>query len=740
MLAQPDHLPPVDTASGRSAAAWRCRTVAITGGAGFVAAELVRELVRQGSRVLALDVAPFDRLADLTGHPRLRCCFADVRDAGAMRLHLQGCDVVLHLAAVVGVQRYIADPGAVIDVNLNGTRAVADACRHHGCALLLASTSEVYGTMAVDLREDAPVQLGNLHNPRWSYALSKASAEQVVLAHARAGLRAAVVRYFNVYGPELDAPGQGRVLSQFLGQLLAGKPLHLVDGGAAVRSLCYIDDAVQATLLLVDRLAGENASGGAPVVGEIVNVGRKEPVTMAELAGHVLRLSGRAVGTVDVAGDLQFGQGFEEIPRRVPVLEKLERLTGFVAATTLECGLRNTLGHWGLLSPGAPPAAPRSVAFVAPDLVADGTLLARCAQVLVSGRLSNRGSEVEALERELAAAIGVKQIVAVSSGYAALVLALHLTRPRDVRRDVVLLPSFTFAATRNAVLAAGLRPVYVDVDPGDWTLDAEAVERELAGRSDVAAILPVTVFGVPPDLAALRRLADTHACALVLDDAHGLGTLAAGTSRDPALCDARALSLHATKMVVAGEGGALVAHNEAVLEAARELANHGIRGEGRLHATGWNFKLPELAAVTARHSLRSLAARLQRRRRFAAQLRQVLGQDAALAVQEVPIDVQSNCQNFGTVVRDRSEGVRDAYLEQLRAAGVQARSYFWPGLHPALNGSRARAVPVAASLEKRILCLPLHDGLTDDDIKTIDAAVQRLHHPEQPWPRLNALP
>ncbi|MBM4345469.1 MAG: aminotransferase class I/II-fold pyridoxal phosphate-dependent enzyme [Deltaproteobacteria bacterium] len=739
MCAQADNQQPADSAT-EAALSWRGLRVAVTGGAGFIGAALVRELVRQGAEVVAVDVAPFDRLAHLDGHRRLRTLTADVRDRQAMADGIAGCALVLHLAGVVGVQRYLADPLRVIEVNLDGTRSVAEACRIHGCALVLASTSEVYGTLGVDLREGAAVQLGDLHGPRWSYALSKATAEQVTLAYARAGLAALVVRYFNVYGPDLDAPGEGRVLSQFLGQLAAGQPLRLVDGGHAVRSFCYIDDAVEATLRLAARLLTDQQCHSREVCGAIVNVGRREPVTMAELAECVLRLSGAPVGTAPISGEQHFGPGFEEIPRRVPVLAKLERLTGYVAPTPLEVGVGRVLAHWGMARSDGVAAPARAVVFVRPDVAPDPALLASVARILTSGRLTNCGPEVVSLEREIGQLTGTEAVVAASSGFAALALALHLTRPADARRDVVVLPAFTFAATRNSVLAAGLRPVYADIDPHDWTLDCGAVARVLAERSDVAALLPVTVFGVPPDLAALKRLARQHGCALVLDDAHGLGTVATGTDRDPAVCDARALSLHATKTVVAGEGGALLLRDPQLVDAARELANHGIRADGRIREMGWNFKLPELSATVARHSLRTLTDRVQRRRSVADRLMRALGRGAALQAQAMPAGLASNFQNFGALVRGAAPGARDAWVERFSAQGVEARRYFWPTLAPAVNGAVVHALPVTAHVGERILCLPLHDGLDDSAATALIATVQALCSEADPWNRAPASP
>jgi len=672
--------------------------VAITGGAGFVGAAIARTLVGAGAEVCAIDLAAFDRLAAVDGHPRLRKVRADVRDGAAIAEAIDGAALVLHLAAVVGVKRYLADPAAVVSVNVGGTQAVVAACAARGTALVMASTSEVYGALGVDLREDGPVQFGDLHNPRWSYALSKAAAEQVVLAAARGGLPALVVRYFNVYGPELDAPGEGRVVSQFLGALRNGVPLSLVDGGLAVRSLCYIDDAVEATLRLARRLRDP----GGPT-GLVVNVGRREPVTMADLAAHMLRLSASPVGTRVVDGLHHFGPGFEEIPRRVPVLDRLTRLAGYTAPTSLDAGLRKVLAAWGLLS-SQPPAAPTPpVAFVVPQVAPDGAVVAAIGRALTSGRLTNGGPHVFALEAELAGRSTHRHVVATSSGFGALVIALAVTRPADPARTVAVLPAFTFAATRNAVIAAGLTPLYADIDPATWTLDPQAVARAVAGRHDVAAIVAVTVFGVPPPIADLAPIARSAGCALVVDDAHGLGSGSGETRCDPAGATAIAWSMHATKLVVAAEGGAVAFHSAAEAELARALANHGIAAGGEILAMGWNFKLSEVHAAIARHSLASLDARVDRRRALDQRLRGALRRCGALTLQRVPAGVTTNGQSFGVLAADPRQ--RDGLIAHLGAAGIEARRYF---ASPLAEGP---ALPVTADVAARVLCLPIHDAV-----------------------------
>ena len=691
--------------------------VVVTGGGGFVGAGLTRALLACGATVTAVDNGSFERLADLADCPNLRRLTVDVRDAEAVDAAIVGSQLVLHLAAIVGVQRYLADPLAVIDVNLNGTRQVAAACTRHGAALVFVSTSEVYGSSACDLREDGPIQLGNLHSPRWSYALSKASAEQVVLAHSRAGMRGLVVRFFNVYGPLIDEPGQGRVISQFLGAIAAGRPLSLVDGGSAIRSFCFIDDAVAATLRLAARLLADVA-----VSGQIINVGRREPVSMAELAEHFVRLTGRGVTVEVVSGESHFGVGFEEIQRRVPNLDRLRQWADFEAPTSLEVGLRRTLHHWGLLSPAARPAPDRLIPFVQPQLNPSAQLLNRLAHSLTTGRLANGGPWQSELERSLTRGAPDVHAVAVSSGYAALVLALSVACPADRTRTAVVLPAFTFAATRNAVLAAGMQPVFADIDPSTWTLSPASVARVAAGRTDIAAIVAVNVFGVPPQLRQLRDLARSVGCVLVLDDAHGMGTTTEDSDYSTHWAAARALSFHATKTVPAGEGGAVLFQNKSLADEARILANHGIGPSGVVRANAWNFKMSELPAAVAVHSLQQLPEKLPKRRATAQHIRTIAQDCGRFQVQRVPEGVESSFQNLGLLVRGLP-AASEAELGRLHAAQIEARRYFSPQLSALENGHLSKDLPVTSYVAARVLCLPLHDAMDPADVARIGACL-----------------
>ena len=318
--------------------------VLITGGAGFIGAGLARRFLADGMSVACLDIAPFSRLQP---HPALTCIRGDVRDEGTVDELVASASRVVHLAAVVGVDDYMADPALVLDINVLGTRLVLQACLRHARPVLLTSSSEVYGINQEVLTEGSARMYGSYRSPRWSYALSKAVGEQYAQAYGRDGLAHITIRFFNVYGPGLDSPGSGRVISKFLGHIQDGTPLPLVDGGHAVRSYCYVEEAIDATY----RLALE-AGPDSLLNGRAYNVGRADPVSVRELAERIIALSGHSAGVVDVAGGAFFGERFEDIPRRVPDVSALSAAIGFEATIDLDEGLRRTLAAVDLLAEG----------------------------------------------------------------------------------------------------------------------------------------------------------------------------------------------------------------------------------------------------------------------------------------------------------------------------------------------------------------------------------------------------
>ncbi len=307
----------------------------ITGGAGFLGSHLSDALLDCGDEVTVLDPASDLKIRHLRGRPGFRV----VKDSVLNREILEGLvrwsDVVYHLAAVVGVEHYVGDPYQVLTVNINGTQEVLTAAFRHGRKVVFSSTSEVYGRSAqVPFVEDGDRVLGSTRIDRWCYSTSKAAGEHLCFAYARMGLPVVVLRYFNVYGPRLDRMDRGRVITIFMGQLLRGDPLTVVGDGTQTRTFTYVDDAVPATVAAGIR---------AEAIGQVINIGSTEEVSIRELAERMVRISGSASPIVHVPQEAVYGPGYEDIPRRVPSTRRMHELLGARPMTTLDDGLARTI-------------------------------------------------------------------------------------------------------------------------------------------------------------------------------------------------------------------------------------------------------------------------------------------------------------------------------------------------------------------------------------------------------------
>jgi len=244
-------------------------------------------------------------------------------------------DVVYHLAAVVGVEHYVGDPYQVLTVNINGTQAVLAAAFRHGKKVVFSSTSEIYGrNTAVPFDEDSDRVLGSTRIDRWCYSTSKAAGEHLCFAFARMGLRVVVIRYFNVYGPRLDAMDRGRVVTIFMGQVLRGEPVTVIGDGRQTRTFIYIDDAVRATVAAGLRTDAE---------GSAINIGTDREISIVDLAELMIKISGSSSRVTLVPQEAVYDRGYEDIPRRVPSVARMHALLGVRAEIPLEDGLARTI-------------------------------------------------------------------------------------------------------------------------------------------------------------------------------------------------------------------------------------------------------------------------------------------------------------------------------------------------------------------------------------------------------------
>lgn len=297
----------------------------VTGGAGFIGSHLAQALLARGSEVVILDdlsTGRAENVAPMLGHPRASFVHGSILDEDLVSHHAAGCAHIYHLAAAVGVKLVFDHPVRTIETNVHGTEAVLRAARTHGSTILVASTSEVYGK---DPRghggrfgERDDLMLGT--SLRWGYAASKALDEYLARAYCREyGLPVVVVRFFNTVGPRQSA-AYGMVLPRLVEQALAARPLTVYGDGTQVRVFLWVGDAVRAIIGLMDR---------PDSVGEIVNVGGSEPVTIRDLASKVKELTNSPSQIEFVPYEQAYGPGFEDIQYRVPDTTKLRRLLSF---------------------------------------------------------------------------------------------------------------------------------------------------------------------------------------------------------------------------------------------------------------------------------------------------------------------------------------------------------------------------------------------------------------------------
>jgi UDP-glucose 4-epimerase len=308
--------------------------VLITGGAGFIGGHLARTLRARGDEVVVLDdfsTGQASNLVDLIGTPGFTLVTGSVCDQELLDGLVEGCDIIFHLAAAVGVQLVVEDALGTIETNVMGTGCVLQAAAKHGVKVMLASTSEVYGKCAkLPASEDDDVLIGASKNSRWSYAASKMVDEFLALAyHRQKGLPVVVFRLFNTVGPR-QSGRYGMVIPRFVAAALAGEALPVHGDGGQSRSFLHVHDAIAGILALADC---------PEAVGQVFNVGGSDEVTMGQVAELVLAEVGRPMdqdAIEYVPYELAYAPGFEDIRRRVADTAKLRRFTGWAPQRSLQ--------------------------------------------------------------------------------------------------------------------------------------------------------------------------------------------------------------------------------------------------------------------------------------------------------------------------------------------------------------------------------------------------------------------
>lgn len=332
-------------------------------------------------------------------------------------------------------------------------------------------------------------------------------------------------------------------------------------------------------------------------------------------------------------------------------------------------------------------------------------------RVLVGGSIS-QGPEVATFEEEFSAIVGDRTCIAVNSGTSALhvaLLALGIGAG-----DEVIVPSFTFAATANAVRLAGAEPVFADIERDTFCLDPGAVSAAITSRT--AAIMPVHLYGHPADMPSLAKLAERNGLAVVEDAAQAhaasIGDRAVGS-----MGAAAAFSFYPTKNMTTGEGGMVVLDDDAAARTARLLRSQGMERQYENEIVGFNLRMTDIAAAIGRVQLRRLPAFTDARRQHAAKL------TASLAGTHVtpPIEREGHRHVYHQYTV-RSED-RAGLLDRCERAGVEARVYYPTPVHRLPSFDRTLDLPETSSAMREVVSLPIGPHLEDNDLDRVLEAV-----------------
>jgi UDP-glucose 4-epimerase len=312
--------------------------ILVTGGAGFIGSHLVDHLLARGERVVVLDNLSTGRitnLADAATHPSFHFVHGSVLDELVVDELVHRCGTVIHLAAAVGVKLIVEQPLKALTTNIRGSQIVIEAAHRYRRKIMVASTSEIYGkNSSGPLSEDADRILGSPAVVRWAYSTAKAVDEMLANAyHRERALPTIVVRLFNVVGPR-QSSAYGMVVPRLIRQALDGEPLTVYGDGSQTRCFGHVADIVRALVALLDLPAA---------IGETVNVGCTEEISILELAGRIKALLGSESPIRLVPFEQAYGPGFEDMQRRVPDIAKLRALTGWAAQRSLDDVLRDTI-------------------------------------------------------------------------------------------------------------------------------------------------------------------------------------------------------------------------------------------------------------------------------------------------------------------------------------------------------------------------------------------------------------
>ncbi len=348
-------------------------------------------------------------------------------------------------------------------------------------------------------------------------------------------------------------------------------------------------------------------------------------------------------------------------------------------------------------------------------------------KVMRSGMLTSglgAGPAVTAFEKGFAEIAGAKHAVAMNTGTAALHAAVMAVGVKY--GDEVILPSFTFVATAEAVALAGGRPVFADIDAKTYTLSPQAVEKAITKKTK--AILPVDLYGFSADMKPLREIAEKHSLALIEDAAQAHGLTYEGKPAG-AYADVACWSMYASKNIMTGEGGVATTNNDQLDETLRMIRTHGEKAKYASLILGTNYRMSEIQAAIGNVQLTRMPEFVTKRRQNAQQLTKILQKSPKLILPYETSDRQHSWYLYTARLKDGTEQQRNSLMAELKAKGIGSEAYYVNPVHEMPFYRENYPSPKLSetdSAAKQVFSLPIHPAVTSEQIGFIGETVLSL--------------
>lgn len=374
---------------------------------------------------------------------------------------------------------------------------------------------------------------------------------------------------------------------------------------------------------------------------------------------------------------------------------------------------------------GGEPVFGETLPFAQPTLPELDEITQELKDVFASKNITNN-KYVRSFEEKSAGYLGVKNIVAVSSCTSGLMLTM---RAMGLEGEVIV-PSFTFSATVQALIWNDLKPVFVDCDPDSFNIDTSLIENAITERT--RAILAVYVFGMPPDIEGLRKLADRYNLKLIFDAAHAFGTRYHGISAG-SFGDAEVFSLSPTKLLVAGEGGLISTDNDQLAYKLRIGRDYANPGDYNCQFPALNARMAEFNAILGLKGLETIEEKVLRRNQLAKLYRYLLGKIPGITFQKEQNGSRTTYKDLSILISPDVFGLsRDELAASLDEENIKTKKYYYPPVHrqkffTSLFGFNGNKLPATNYISENILSLPIFSHMREEEVARICGAIRNIH-------------